>query len=181
MSDTTVTKTYNMGRVVGWSTYEEFLKENPNIDSSVITPMVYSTMVTYGVTRVVTIPAEANKWQPVQGTDTVFYTATVEVPGATFGAVPIVGVNYNYYVNTFKGNNHRYAEATEQAGTNKELLEKAFRCIFTCYVSDVNGTRAESSSANSGYLTFAAYPERLSPLTMTFKPSAGTSAETDSR
>lgn len=159
MSDTTVTKTYNMGRVVGWSTYEEFLKENPNIDPSVVTPMVYSTMVTYGVTRKVGIPATADKWQPVQGTDTVFYTATVEVPGATFGAVPVVGIDYNDYVSA-----GRYKDADGQSGANKELLEKAFNCIFTCYVSDVNGTRADSPSANSGYLTFAAYPDIIDYL-----------------
>lgn len=153
------TKSYNMGRVVGWSTYEEFLKENPNIDPNKITSMVYSTMVTYGLTRIVTLPAEANKWQPTQGTETVFYTTTVEVPGATFGAVPVVGVNYDYYVREFKSSAHKYSDATEQAGANKELLEKAFSCIFTCYVSDVNGVRAESAVANSGYLTFAAHPD----------------------
>ena len=153
------TKTYNMGRVVGWSTYEEFLKENPNIDPSKVTSMVYSTMVTYGVTRIVTLPATANRWQPVQGTDTVFYTATVEVPGATYGAVPIVGINYDYYIRTFKGSAKKYSDATELAGTNKELLEKAFSCIFTCYVSDANGVKVENAVMNSGYLTFAAYPD----------------------
>ena len=119
------TKTYNMGRVVGWSTYEEFLKENPNIDPSKITSQVYSTLVTYGVTRKVMIPSTASGWQPVQGTDTIFYTATVEVPGATYGAVPIVGINYDYYINNFKNNRANYSDAIEPAGTNKELLEKA--------------------------------------------------------
>ena len=152
------TKTYNMGRVVGWSTYEEFLKENPNIDPSKVTSMVYSTMVTYGVTRIVTLPASATSWQPVQGTDTVFYTATVEVPGATYGAVPIVGINYDYYIRTFKGSAKKYSDATELAGTNKELLDKAFSCIFACYVSDANGVKVENAVMNSGYLTFAAYP-----------------------
>lgn len=158
------TKTYNMGRVVGWSTYEEFLKENPNIDPSKVTSMVYSTMVTYGLTRIVTIPANASAWQPSQDTETTFYTATVEVPGATYGAVPVVGINYDYYIRTFKSESKKYSEATTQAGTNKELLEKAFKCIFTCYVSDANGVRVENSIVNSGYLTFAAHPDIIDYL-----------------
>ena len=153
------TKTYNMGRVVGWSTYEEFLKENPGIDPSKITSSVYSTMVTYGVTRVVGIPITAGDWKPSQGTDTIFYTATVPVAGATYGAVPIVGINYDYYINNFKDNIRKYINALEPAGTNKELLEKAFSCIFTCYVSDVNGVKTSRYDDASGFLTFAAYPD----------------------
>lgn len=158
------TKTYNMGRVVGWSTYEEFLKENPNIDPNKVTPQVYSTLVTYGITRKVLIPSDAIEWEPVQGSDTTFYTATVGVPGATYGATPIVGINYDAYVHTFKNDVHKYSAATAVAGANKELLDKAFQCIFTCYVSDENGVRTEGPSSPSGYLTFAAYPDIIEYL-----------------
>lgn len=154
-----ITKTYNMGRVVGWSNYEEFLKENPNIDPSKITSKVYSTMVTYGVTKVITLPSLRDGWEPAQGEDTVFYTTSVRCSGATYGAVPIVGVNYDYYVRTFKFDKSKYSEATETAGANKELLQKAFNCIFTCYVSDGNGNRTESELDPAGYLTFAAHPD----------------------
>lgn len=156
------TKTYNMGRVVGWSSYEEFLKENPNVDPTIVTSKVYSTMVTYGVTRIAVLRPGRGSWKPVEGTDTVFYTQTVKVPGATYGVVPIVGIDYDFYMNM--DSVHNYADAPASAGTNKELLEKAFRCIFTCYVSDVNGNKVNGSADESGHITFAAYPDIIDYL-----------------
>lgn len=149
-----------MGRVVGWSAYEEFIKEHPDVDTEKLTPQIYTTLCTYGVTRIVEIPSNPNKWRKHTSDETTFYTATVQVPGATYGAVPIVGIDYDAYVTDFyPGQSDRYHEALHQAGVNKENLEKAFSCIFTCYVSDSLGTRARSIINDSGYLTFAAYPD----------------------
>lgn len=149
-----------MGRVVGWSAYEEFIKEHPDVDTAKLTPQIYTTLCTYGVTRIVEIPSNPNKWRKHTTDETTFYTATVKVPGATYGAVPIVGIDYDAYVTDFyPGQSDRYHEALPQAGVNKENLEKAFSCIFTCYVSDSLGTRARSTINDSGYLTFAAYPD----------------------
>ena len=156
----TTSKTYNMGRVVGWSAYEEFIKEHPDVDTDKLTPQIYTTLCTYGVTRIVEIPSNPNKWRKHTNDETTFYTTTIQVQGATFGAVPIVGINYDAYVDAFyPGQADRYHEALPIAGANKENLEKAFSCIFTCYVSDSIGTRARSSISDSGYLTFAAYPD----------------------
>ena len=90
-------KTYNLGRAVGWSNYEEFLKENPDVDPATVTRFVYETLVTYGVTRVVElIPGN---WVASHGGQ--FYTQTIRVPGASWGAVPIVGIDYESYVDFF--------------------------------------------------------------------------------
>lgn len=154
-------KTYNTGRVVGWSTYEEFLKET-GADPNVITNYIYQTLVTYGVTRIVTLPADRTKWKQHSDDTTTFYTTTIRVPGASWGAIPIVGIHYDTYIDKFyDGGDGNYKEAKPEEAYDKETLEKAVGNIFTCYVSDVNGKRAQSSVAADGYLTFAAYPDIL--------------------
>lgn len=157
-------KTYNTGRVVGWSNYEEFIKET-GYDPNVITNHVYNTLVTYGVTRVVTLPVRAYQWQAhvdsVSGeTEPTFYTTTVRVPGASWGAIPIVGIDYDTYFRSFySGGNGKYAEAKSDCIAAKQALEKAIGNIFTCYISDSTGKRTENSLSGSGYITFAAYPD----------------------
>lgn len=156
-------KTYNLGRVVGWSQYEEFLKENPELDPQAITPQIYSTLVTYGVTRIVTLPADRELWRMHQDGSAdapVFYTTSVRVPGASWGAVPIVGIDYNSYFNSFNPNQEgKYHDIAASAAIDKDALERAVGNIFTCYISDSNGKRAEGPLSDSGYLTFAAYPD----------------------
>ena len=154
-------KTYNTGRVVGWSTYEEFLKET-GADPNIITNYIYQTLVTYGVTRIVTLSADRKKWRQHSNDNTTFYTTTVRVPGASWGAVPIVGIHYDTYIDTFyEGGEGSYKDAKPEEAYDKEALEKAVGNIFTCYVSDANGKRVQSSVAADGYLTFAAYPDIL--------------------
>lgn len=154
-------KTYNTGRVVGWSSYEEFLKET-GADPDVITNYIYQTLVTYGVTRIVTLPADRTKWKQHSTDTTTFYTTTIRVPGASWGAIPIVGIHYDTYIDKFYvGGDGNYKEAKPEEAYDKEALEKAVGNIFTCYVSDVNGKRTQSSVGADGYLTFAAYPDIL--------------------
>lgn len=154
-------KTYNTGRVVGWSTYEEFLKET-GADPNIITNYIYQTLVTYGVTRIVTLSADRKQWKQHSNDNTTFYTTTVRVPGASWGAVPIVGIHYDTYIDTFyEGGEGSYKDAKPEEAYDKEALEKAVGNIFTCYVSDANGKRVQSSVAADGYLTFAAYPDIL--------------------
>lgn len=158
-------KTYNLGRAVGWSNYEEFLKENPTVDSSKVTRYIYETLVTYGVTRIVTLPADRNLWYEHPAKDNekpTFYTTTIRVPGASWGAVPIVGINYDTYIDKFyDGGTGKYGDAKPEEAFDKQALEKAVGNIFTCYISDSKGVRAASSASESGYLTFAAYPDIL--------------------
>lgn len=158
-------KTYNLGRAVGWSNYEEFLKENPTVDPSKVTRYIYETLVTYGVTRIVTLPADRNLWyeHPTKDKEKpTFYTTTIRVPGATWGAVPIVGINYDVYIDKFyDGGTGKYGDALPEEAFDKQALEKAVGNIFTCYISDSKGVRAASSASESGYLTFAAYPDIL--------------------
>lgn len=149
-------KTYNTGRVVGWSTYEEFLKET-GADPNVITNYIYQTLVTYGVTRVV----ELIPGQWVESNGGQFYTQTVRVPGASWGAVPIVGIDYESYENVFT-NPAATDTSTEQTdAVEKADLEEAVGNIFAVYVSDATGKKATSSVAAHGYLTFIAYPDIL--------------------
>lgn len=149
-------KTYNTGRVVGWSTYEEFLKET-GADPNVITNYIYQTLVTYGVTRVV----ELIPGQWVESNGGQFYTQTVRVPGASWGAVPIVGIDYESYENVF-ANPAATDKLTEQTDAiEKADLEEAVGNIFAVYVSDSRGKKATSSVAAHGYLTFIAYPDIL--------------------
>lgn len=158
-------KTYNLGRAVGWSNYEEFLKENPTVDASKVTRYIYETLVTYGVTRIVTLPADRNLWYEHPAKDNekpTFYTTTIRVPGASWGAVPIVGINYDTYIDKFyDGGTGKYGDAKPEEAFDKQALEKAVGNIFTCYISDANGVRATSSVSESGYITFAAYPDIL--------------------
>lgn len=154
-------KTYNTGRVVGWSSYEEFLKET-DTDPNVITNYIYQSLVTYGVTRIVTLPADRTKWKQHSNDNTTFYTTTIRVPGASWGAIPIVGIHYDTYIDNFySGGEGNYREAKPEEAYDKEALEKAVGNIFTCYVSDSNGKRTQSSVSADGYLTFAAYPDIL--------------------
>lgn len=150
-------KTYNLGRVVGWSAYEEYLKENPDVDPSKLTRYVYQTLVTYGVTRVVElIPGN---WVASQGGQ--FYTQTVRVPGASWGAIPIVGIDYESYVDFFTNPRTSTSDAEQKDAVEKDDLEEAIGNIFGVYVSDALGNKAQSSVAEHGYLTFAAFPDIL--------------------
>lgn len=153
-------KTYNTGRVVGWSTYEEFLKET-QLDPNSITNYVYSTLVTYGVTRRVALnPGEgSDAWKASGGG--LFYIQTVRVPGASWGAVPIVGMDYEAYLNVFSDPAHTSSTVEEADVTKKEIIEKALANIFSVYVSDADGNKARSSASDHGYLTFVAYPDIL--------------------
>ena len=135
------TKTYNTGRVVGWSTYEEFLKENPSVDPTTITAQVYQTMVTYGAARRVSLPMTG--WS-----GTTILTQTVAVPGAIWGVVPIVGINYDAYTDDQVG-----------SAAGKVALERAVGTVFSCYTSNSTGVKAQNVSSETGYLTFCAYPD----------------------
>lgn len=136
-------ETYNTGRVVGWSTYEEFLKQNPDIDPSIVTALVYQTMVTYGAASLVDLPINRESWS-----GDVLLTQTVAVPGAIWGVTPIVGLNYTAY---------------QQNNTvpDKGKIERGISNIFSCYVSDQNGKNASNATSETGYITFCAYPEIL--------------------
>lgn len=134
------TETYNLGRVVGWSTYEQFLLENPNIDPTVITQQVYQTMVTYGVTRRVTLPTTG--WTG----DTILHQ-TIRVYGAEYGVVPIIGIDYE-----------RYTLDTDDSPSGKADIERVVGNVFSCYTSNSEGNKVESVANESGYLTFCAYP-----------------------
>lgn len=149
-------KTYNTGRVVGWSAYEEFLKET-GADPNTITNYVYQTLVTYGVTRVVElIPGN---WVASHGGQ--FYTQTIRVPGASWGAVPIVGVDYESYVDMFTNPTSSTEKAEQKDTIKKEDLEEAVGNIFGVYVSDSIGNKTQSSVSEHGYLTFVAFPDIL--------------------
>lgn len=150
-------KTYNVGRVVGWSAYEEFLKENPDIDPSKVTRYVYQTLVTYGVTRVVELIPGA--WVSSHGGQ--FYTQTIRVPGASWGAVPVVGIDYDAYVDVFTAPGSSTEKAEQKDAIKKDDLEEAIGNIFGVYVSDSVGNKAQSSVAEHGYLTFTAFPDIL--------------------
>ena len=159
-------KTYNLGRAVGWSNYEEFLKENPNVDPATVTRFVYETLVTYGVTRVVEL--SATDWHSSNGG--LFYTQTIRVPGASWGAVPIVGLDYEYYMQVFTNpaalgmtDDQKKAEASAEVDdvTDKNAVETAIGNIFGVYVSDSQGRKTQSSSGDHGYLTFMAHPDIL--------------------
>lgn len=139
-------RTYNTGRVVGWSAYEEFLKEYPNIDPSVITEQIYTTAVTFGVTRIVNLPL--TNWS---GTNIL--TKTVAVPGAVWGAVPIAGIYYDGLT---------ALEDTATAATAKEHALEAAGSIFACYCSDAQGHKLANATSSSGYITFCAHPEVVS-------------------
>lgn len=151
-------KTYNTGRVVGWSTYEEFLKET-GADPNVITSYMYNTLVTYGVTRVVELSSREDAWKPSKGGQ--FYTQTVRVQGASWGAVPIVGIDYESYLDVFT-DPHKSSQDVESVDVvEKSALEEAIGNIFAVYVSDAEGKKMQSSVSDHGYLTFAAYPDIL--------------------
>lgn len=127
-------KTYNTGRVVGWSTYEEFLKET-GYDPNKITNYIYNTLVTYGVTRIVELAADG--WVPSHGGK--FYVQTVKVSGASWGAVPIVGLDYEHYLDVFT-EPKKTSDDTENADvTDKNAIEEAIGNVFGVYVSDENG------------------------------------------
>lgn len=147
-------KTYNTGRVVGWSSYEEFLKET-GLDSNDITSYVYQTLVTYGVTRIVSLRPEG--W--VQSHGGRFYMQTVSVPGASWGAVPILGLDYEYYLDVFTNPGVSTEGSDESDVIGKTALEEAVSNIFTVYVSDEYGNKSQSAVDPHGYLTFVAYPD----------------------
>lgn len=136
-------ETYNTGRVVGWSTYEEFLKQNPDIDPSIVTALVYQTMVTYGAASLVDLPINRENWS-----GDVLLTQTVAVPGAIWGVTPIVGLNYTAY-------------QQDNTVPDKGKIERGVSNIFSCYVSDQNGKNASNATSETGYITFCAYPEIL--------------------
>lgn len=137
------TKTYNTGRVVGWSAYEEFLKEHPEVDPTVITESIYYIAVSYGVTRIVEIPF--NSW-----TTADIYLSTIEVPGAVWGVVPIVSPAYDQ-MNTMGPYPH--------AATYRDEIDNIFSNIYTCYVSNALQAKVTNATMEGGYLTFCAYPK----------------------
>lgn len=149
-------KTYNTGRVVGWSAYEEFLKET-GADPNIITNYVYQTLVTYGVTRIVELTP--GNWVASHGGQ--FYTQTIRVQGASWGAVPIVGLDYESYLNVFNNPSSSTAGAESIDAEEKDAIETAVGNIFGVYVSDAQGNKATSSVSAHGYLTFVAYPDIL--------------------
>lgn len=153
-------KTYNTGRVVGWSAYEEFLRET-KADPNVITSFVYQTLVTYGVTRCVELKpgVGVDAWRPTAGGQ--FYIQTIRVPGASWGAVPIIGLDYAAYIDTFTNPNQSEAAVESIDASEKEAIESAVGNIFSVYVSDGAGNKATNSVSPHGYLTFAAYPDIL--------------------
>lgn len=139
-------RTYNAGRVVGWSAYEQFLKEHPDVDPSTITEQIYTSAITFGVTRIVNLPL--TDWS---GTNIL--TKTVAVPGAVWGVVPIASIYYDGL--------DALAD-TDSAGTAKEYALAAASSIFACYCSDAQGHKLDSSVSSSGYITFCAHPKVLS-------------------
>ena len=149
-------RTYNTGRVVGWSSYEEFLKET-GIDPNVITPFIYQTLVTYGVTRLVALSATG--WQ--ESTGGKFFTQTVQVPGASWGAIPIIGLDYESYLTVFDDPTSSTSTTEELDEQDKAALEQAIGNVFSVYVSDENGVKVANSAMNHGYLTFVAHPDVL--------------------
>lgn len=149
-------KTYNTGRVVGWSTYEEFLKET-GYDPNVITNYIYNTLVTYGVTRIVELAADG--WIPSHGGK--FYVQTVKVSGASWGAVPIVGLDYEHYLDVFTEPKKTSDDTENVDVTDKNAIEEAIGNVFGVYVSDENGKKSVSSVSPHGYLTFMAHPDIL--------------------
>ena len=151
-----IEKTYNTGRVVGWSSYEEFLKET-GTDPSVITPFIYQTLVTYGVTRLVELPAAG--W--IQSAGGKFYTQTIRVPGASWGAVPIIGLDYDAYMTLFEDPEDSTEARDELDEQDKNAIEDAIGNVFTVYVSDEDGRAVTNAVMDHGYLTFVAYPDVL--------------------
>lgn len=149
-------KTYNTGRVVGWSAYEEFLKET-GADPNIITNYVYQTLVTYGVTRIVELTP--GNWVASHGGQ--FYTQTIRVQGASWGAVPIVGLDYESYLDVFNNPSRSTAGAESIDAEEKDAIETAVGNIFGVYVSDARGNKVTSSVSAHGYLTFVAYPDIL--------------------
>lgn len=149
-------KTYNTGRVVGWSAYEEFLKET-GADPNIITNYVYQTLVTYGVTRIVELTP--GNWVASHGGQ--FYTQTIRVQGASWGAVPIVGLDYESYLDVFNNPSSSTAGVESIDAEEKDAIETAVGNIFGVYVSDARGNKVTSSVSAHGYLTFVAYPDIL--------------------
>lgn len=149
-------KTYNTGRVVGWSSYEEFIRET-GVDPTVVSNYVYQTMVAYGVTRRVQLAADG--WVPTEGGK--FYRQTIQVPGASWGAVPQAGLDYESYMDVFTNPSQSTEESESNDETDKHALESAVGNIFTVYVSDSNGNKVTNALMSHGYLTFVAYPDVL--------------------
>lgn len=147
-------KTYNAGRVVGWSAYEEFIRQT-GTDPTVISSYIYQTLVTYGVSR--RIELLSGNWTPSNGGQ--FYTQTIEVAGASWGAVPIIGLDYEAYMEVFASPSTT-TESDEIDDTfEKDTLEQSVANIFAVYVSDELGNKAQSPLSSHGYLTFVAYPD----------------------
>lgn len=136
------TKTYNTGRVVGWSAYEEFLKQNPDIDPSVVTEQIWITATTYGVTR--TVNLQTTGWS---GTNIL--TKTVAVPGAVWGTIPIAGIHFDAL---------SALADTATAASNKQKVMRAAENIFACYCSNSSGVKLANASQTGGYITFCAHP-----------------------
>jgi len=130
-------QTYNLGRVVGWSTYEQFIKDHPDIDPDVLTESIYQTMVSYGVSRQLVLSLDGWTAQPKAK------VKTIAVPGAVWGVVPIVGIDGTIYDTAEK-----YDEIVSLVGY-----------LIDCYVSDENGNRVLNDTSPSGYLTFRATSE----------------------
>lgn len=153
-------RTFNTGRVVGWSSYEEFLKET-GIDPNVVTSYMYQTLVTYGVTRLVDL--DKDSWRPTEGGK--FFIQTVQVPGATWGAVPIIGLDYEFYMDVLANPDGSTSESEELDVADKNALEESVGNIFTVYVSDSQGMKTTEPSTelaqHDGFLTFIAHPDVL--------------------
>lgn len=137
-------KTYNLGRVVGWSAYEEFLKENPNVDPTKITRNIYTDMITYGVSIRVTLNPNI-EWTTYSGEQGDLLKRTIPCPGAEWGTVPIIGLDYEQYI-------------LDKDMEKKSLAERAISTIFSAQCSNERGQAVESSSSKGGYLTIYATP-----------------------
>lgn len=141
-------RTYNLGRVVGWSAYEEFLKENPDVDPHVVTEKVYMQAVTYGCARFVRLDmTDSTKWV---GND--ICKMTVPVPGSQWGTVPMFGLYYQ-----------GLSGLADLAGVSDrvKLADEAFSHIYCCYASTETGARvtADTPASMTGYITFCAHTD----------------------
>lgn len=156
MSDTIpVSKSYNLGRVVGWSAYEEFLKEYSEVAptlSEYVTEPVYIRAITFGVSAKRVLPL--TEWEPLekdhhQGEDpgpTTLFRKIIPCLGACWGCVPVVGLDYSGYTNPNQAD-------------DKWMAEKAISTIFACEVTDSEGNSVTASNRRGNHLTFYANPE----------------------
>lgn len=154
---------YNLGRAVGWSAYEEFLKEYasayPELEnaepgrrlSDYVPEPVYLRAITFGVSKYLNLPTGTNAWNIEEGDEGTDYTPhlltqIVECRGANWGCTPIIGLNYSS------------AQVVEDIAKRRKL-EKAISSIFSCESVNSEGVPVSSTNRLGGYLKFYASPE----------------------